>query len=274
MNIREILCVLSYKKEGKYDQIYEALVKKEKIDDKEVENILSLISTDYMTILDSDYPDFFKKCIQKPPFVLYYKGDINLLTKTDPRNFVSVVGSRKSTFYGESAVRNIIKDLPKDVVIVSGMAKGIDAASHRAALDFSLKTIAVLGSGIDYVYPKENEDLYNRIIQNGGLIISEYPNSIEPTPDKFIFRNRLVASIGSFLLVGEAYERSGTSITVNYALNAGKSIGCIPYPATCKSACNGLIKDGAALIETSDDLLIQLGRDFSYDNKKRKKRKN
>ena len=122
----------------------------------------------------------------------------------------------------------------------------------------------------NYIYPKENEALYNRIIENGGLIISEYPNSVAPTPDKFCFRNRIVADIGSFLVIGEAYERSGTSITVNYALNAGKGIGCVPYPANVNSACNALIKDGAAMIENSDDLLLQLGRNIINDTKSKK----
>ena len=269
-DVKSILAGLSYKFDGDFQKIFDAICHKQRIEETEVDAALSNITTPFITILDADYPEFFRNGVPKPPIVIYYKGDLEILTHTDPRNLVSFVGSRKSSHYGESVVRDIIKNLPKDIVIVSGLAKGIDATAHNAAIDYGLKTIAVLGCGIDYIYPKENEALYNRIIENGGLIISEYPNSVAPTPDKFCFRNRIVADIGSFLVIGEAYERSGTSITVNYALNAGKGIGCVPYPANVNSACNALIKDGAAMIENSDDLLLQLGRNIINDTKSKK----
>lgn len=260
LNAKEVLGALSFKFDGNWDRVYAALRDKETLSQSEIENYSKLISTDYIFLTSEQYPHFFQDELKCPPIVIFYKGDLSLLLDRDKYRYIGIVGSRNASDYGKRSVREIVKELPKDVVIVSGLAKGIDGTAHRAALDNGLKTIAVLGNGIDYIYPEENELLYKRIIDEGGLILSEYPNKVKPQPGQFVFRNRLVASISEILIIGEAYERSGSSTTVNYALQAGKTVGCIPYPRGCKSLCNKLIKDGAVLIESANDILFEIGR--------------
>ena len=252
---KQLLGILAYKYRGDYTKMLNAIRSREAFADSYMEEALNKLDSKYITIVDDDiYPESYKKCCYNPPIVLFYKGDINLL-KEDPRKFIGIIGSRDSSEYGKEATRKIIKGLPKDKIIVSGMAKGIDSVAHQAALDNGLKTIAVLGSGIDYCYPQSNKELYENIIKNGGLIISEYPEKDEPKRENFIFRNRLIATLASFLLVAEAYDRSGTSTTVNYALQKGISIGAIPYSLNKKSFCNQIIKEGAYLIESAEDIL-------------------
>ncbi len=260
VSTKEVLGALSFKYDGDWEKVYNALKNKIFLSDEEVQNYRNKISTDYIFVTSKDYPRSFINELHCPPIVIYYKGDLSLLTERRNYNYIGIVGSREASNYGREGVREIVKGLPKESVIVSGLARGIDREAHEAALDNGLKTIAVLGSGIDYIFPKENAWLYKRIIDEGGLILSEYPCSTQPKPDQFVFRNRIVAAISDFLLIGEAYERSGSSTTVNYALQAGKNVGCIPYPRGKNSLCNRLIKDGAALIESASDLLNEIRR--------------
>ena len=160
--------------------------------DEEVKNYRNKISTDYIFVTSKDYPRSFINELHCPPIVIYYKGDLSLLTERRNYNYIGIVGSRDASNYGRESVREIVKGLPKESIIVSGLARGIDREAHEAALDNGLKTIAVLGSGIDYIFPKENAWLYKRIIDEGGLILSEYPCSTQPKPDQFVFRNRIL----------------------------------------------------------------------------------
>lgn len=260
MNAKEVLGALSFKFDGNWERLYEVLKNKERITDDEIKNFCSKITTNYIYLTSKEYPRFLVNEISCPPIVLYYKGDINLLCERDKNRYIGIVGSRNATEYGKKSVSDIVKGLPKDMVVVSGLARGIDKEAHESALDYGLKTIAVLGCGIDYIYPAENVALYKRIIDEGGLILSEYPCSVKPNPENFVFRNRIIASLSEFLLIGEAYDRSGSSTTVNYALQGGKTIGCIPYPRSSKSLCNKLIRDGAVLIENASDVLLEMGR--------------
>ncbi len=210
------------------------------------------LNIDAITILDKDYPDCLKN-IEKPPFVLFYKGDRSLIN--DPNyHYLAVVGSRNSTIYGEMMTIKIIKDLPKDTCIVSGLAKGIDRKAHEEGLKNGLKTIAVLGNGIDVEYPICNKELYKRIPKKGGLIISEYPYGVVGTPTSFLVRNRIIAGLSKCILLVESYDRSGAVNTVNYAIYFGKNVGCVPSSAIKESNPNKFIKDGAALIENAKDL--------------------
>lgn len=257
-NAKEILGTLSYKFNGNWERIYKALKEKEHLSEEEIENLYQKITTDYIYITSPNYPSCFTSGLRCPPIVIYYKGDLSLLTDRDKYHYVGIVGSKNASKYEKNSIRDIVKDLEKDTVIVSGLTKGIDRSAHEAALDNNLKTIAVLGNGIDYIYPSENEDLYKRIVNEGGLILSEYPALVKPQPQQFIYRNRIIAGLSEFLLVAEAHDRSATSTTVNYALDAGVTVGCIPYPRDCKSLCNHLIKEGAILIENSTDIIDQL----------------
>lgn len=254
---RDILLGLSVIKKGDSREIlYTLRNPKASFNSEEILEAKAKIKSDVMTYLDPDYPGLLKgRQMLSPPLVLYCKGNIDLLRNLSYYNVIGIVGSRESTLYGENAVRTIVKGLPTNTVIVSGLAKGIDRVAHQSALDNGLKTIAVLGSGLDYVYPAENRELYNRIINEGGLIISEYPGSLEPQQRNFGWRNRIIAGLSQFILVAEAYERSGTSITVNYALQVGAGVGCIPYPIEKNSLCNQLIKEGAYLVESAEDLI-------------------
>ncbi|MGP1414227.1 MAG: DNA-processing protein DprA [Bacillales bacterium] len=252
MEANEIVLYFSLKYQGDWEKIFTAIKNKEAIDDDSFNKLVSSNKDNYITIIDDNYPNCFKN-INKPPFVLYYKGDINLLNKE--AKYLGIVGSRKNTNYGRDAVFKIIDGLNDDYVIISGLARGIDYYAHSGALHNKIKTIAVLGSGINNLYPNINKPISEKIINEGGLIISEYPYNTEIKPENFGIRNRIIAALSDFLLVAEAYHRSGTSITVNFALSSGKDVGCIPYEINKNSMCNKLIKDGAFLIENSEDII-------------------
>ena len=142
----------------------------------------------------------------------------------------------------------LVKGICKDFVIVSGLALGIDAIAHRACIANGGKTIAVLGTGIDYCYPRSNRRLYEEIKKN-HLVISEYPGNMVTDFGSFPRRNRIIAMISRGLVVTEAYEYSGTLTTVMFALQCSRAVLCVPYPAGLGSECNRLISEGAFLIE-------------------------
>ncbi len=252
MKPREHLIYLALKFNGDYRRIMETIHNKDYvIEDEE----LPPIHSEVMTFLDDDYPEEFKKQPQ-PPLVLFYKGDISLIKNR--KNNLAVIGTRKPTTYGLYATEKIVKEVGKNVVIVSGLAKGIDRCAHECALNKQNKTIAVLGCGINVCYPEENKDIYERIA-NEGLLISEYPNLTPPIPEHFPFRNRLITLFSNVLLITQAYARSGTSITANWALAQNKDVLCVPYPLYSYSLCNELIQHGAALVTNGQDVLLCMG---------------
>ena len=253
MDIKEFLVGISVKHNGDWEKIYDAILKKEDIGDEEmILRNISKLESKYITILDDEYPEMLRKSY-RPPFVLYYHGDISLLSHYN--NMISVIGTRKPTNYGRYATRYFVKELSKEKIIVSGMADGIDSFAHSVTLENNGSTIAVLGSGINYIYPSTNEELYKMIKEN-GLIISEYPNSTVPQPNNFIVRNRIIASLSPKLLVIEANSnRSGTLTTVRFALMNGKDVLCVPKQVGKYSVCNHLIKDGAQLVDSPSDIL-------------------
>lgn len=224
------------------------------IDDIDVINTLSTLKSKAITILDEDYPEYLKRSIM-PPLVLFYYGDISLLQ--NPENNIAVVGSRNHSEYGVKMTTEIVKDICPFLTIVSGMAIGIDTVAQTTAIENGGKTIAVLPSGIDYCYPIRNRLLYEEIKKN-HLIISEYPNDLEPTENNFRCRNRIVAAISKAVVVTEAKHYSGTLITVGVALQSGKDIYCVPYHGDEESHCNRLIKEGAVLVECGDDILYDM----------------
>ncbi len=251
---RDILIYLSVKYGGEWDDIYKAIREKEKINFDLIKEAVDKCKANTITIIDDDYPSYLKN-IYQPPFVLFYYGDKNLLK--DERDNLSVVGSRECTKYGENVTRELVKSASKKYNIVSGLAKGIDSIAHHTCIENEGKTIAILGSGIDNCYPKQNISLYEEI-KNNHLLISEYPNNVEPKKEHFPMRNRLIAAFSKALLVTEAHTNSGTLSTVSYALHSGKDVLCVPYPIDAHSICNRLIKDGAYLIENGSDLIDEL----------------
>ena len=257
MNSEEIIVALAIKYQGDWYAIEKAL---RDTSDRDLEEHLQIaINSDYqyITILSPDYPAVLRNEYM-PPFVLFYHGDISLLK--DIGKNVAVVGSRECTDYGIEMTQAIVRDICSSYNIVSGMARGIDAVAHETAIKNGGKTIAVLGGGIDYIYPQSNRHLYERM-KGHHLIISEYPGDIIPKPDWFPRRNRIIAMISCGTIVTEAYAHSGTLTTVMFTLQAQRLLMCVPYLATAKSECNRLIAEGAYLVENGNQVLEVLKND-------------
>ena len=205
----------------------------------------------YVTINSEYYPERLKE-IDDAPYVLFYKGDVSLLNY----NMVAIVGSRKNSTYGEVVTRQIVGELRNmDYGVVSGVAYGIDAIAHKECLSRGIKTIGVLGCGIDIIYPRANKLVYNEIEKN-GLLISEFLPNTKPMPYNFPRRNRIITALSRGVIVIEATVKSGSLITVNYALQYGRDVMAVPGPVsnTNSKGCNLLIRDGAKVFVEVDDL--------------------
>lgn len=240
--MRQRILYFAIKYEGNYDKINKAIINNEK-------SYNIAYKGKYITQYDEEYPKVLHD-LHKPPYILFYKGDIALINKLS----ISIVGSRKSSSYGEECTEYLVKSMSKNFVIVSGLASGIDAHAHWNTCKYKGKTIAVLGCGIDFIYPYKNRELYNCLI-NSHLVISEYPGIIKPKPYFFPFRNRIVAALGSELYVMQASLRSGTMTTVNEALEINRDVYVLPYRLgeSIGEGCNYLIEQGANLI-TNDHI--------------------
>ena len=200
------------------------------------------------------------KKIPSAPKKIYAIGNISLLNEKS----ISIVGSRNSSEYGRKITKSITKDLVQSgIVIVSGMANGIDSVAHKTCLEYGGKTIAVLGSGFRHIFPKENEELFHQIIENNGLVISEYPIDTPVQMKNFPKRNRIISGLSIGLLVIEAAYRSGTSITAKYAKIQERKVFCIPNSIGNKNSYGtiNLIQNGAILVRNAQDILKVLGMD-------------
>lgn len=220
------------------------------------ENLLKLGITP-LTLMTDGYPELLKQ-IYDPPLVLFCKGDISLLNH---EKTIAVIGTRHPTQYGIEACSTVCEGLSVNgVCIVSGMARGVDTISHKAALDNDAPTIAVLGSGVDVVYPAENKKVYNKIIET-GVVISEYPPGTQPNPGNFPARNRIVSGLSNGVLVVEAATKSGTLITVEYAQSQGRDVLAIPGCITSEQSKtpNSLIRDGCVVVTDYKDVLNWYG---------------
>lgn len=207
----------------------------------------------YTTPIDEDYPIRLTE-LKDMPIALYYKGSLAI---TMEPHTLGVVGSRRPTFYGVMETEEFVSELTsRGIVIVSGMAYGIDSKAHRAAIDSGGKTIAVLGGGVDICYPQVNIDLYQEISEN-HLLISEYEPGTAHVSKNFPMRNRIISGLSDGLLLVEAALRSGTLITADYALEQGKSIYGIPGRASdvMSRGVNSIIKQGAALVDSPSDII-------------------
>ena len=251
--MKDVLLYFAYKYNGDWDEIYNALDRKEKFDFDACEKIKKELDCKVITILDGEYPHRLKQ-IYKPPFVLFCRGNIDLLVKKS----IAIVGTRKPSDYGIKEASIFTKKLcDENFVTVSGMASGIDSVVHNTTIENDASTIAVLGSGIDYVYPNCNVELYKKIIKD-HLVISEYPNDTLPNKESFKARNRIVSGLANGVLVIEAAHKSGTMNTVSHALEQGKEVFCIPNKIDELSGTNLLIKQGAKLVETVSDILNEI----------------
>lgn len=205
--------------------------------------------------LDDDYPALLREAPAPPP-VLYYRGQ---LVATDT-TAVAIVGTRKMTRYGQDMARSIAFDLARaGVTIVSGLALGIDGIAHRAALEADGRTIAVLGSGIDVIYPGKHRDLARKI-EHQGAVITEYPPGTPPDRFNFPPRNRIISGLSRGVVVVEAPERSGALITVDFAAEQGRDAFAVPGPvnAPASAGCLRILREGATLVRSAEDVLEDL----------------
>jgi DNA processing protein len=202
---------------------------------------------------DSDeYPPLLKQ-IPDAPLLLYVRGDVSVLS----RYAVAMVGSRRPSAYGSSVAHRLAHDLAeRQLVVTSGLARGVDSASHRGALEAKGKTVAVLGSGIDVIYPRENKKLADDIAQSGALV-SEFPLGTGPTPQNFPIRNRIISGLSLGVVVVEAAEYSGSLITARLALEQNREVYAVPGNVTSAQSFgpNHLIKQGAKLVDQWMDVV-------------------
>jgi DNA processing protein len=206
----------------------------------------------FLTREEVAYPERLLE-IYDPPAVLWVRGDVALLSRPG----IAVVGTRLPTPYGVGMAEMLSRDLAhRRMTILSGMARGVDTAAHKGALDAGGKTVAVWGTGIDVVYPKENKKLAERIVESGGAIVSEYALGTFPAPQNFPIRNRILSGMSVGVLVIEAGEYSGTRITARCAMEQNRDVYAVPGNVTSKGAWgpNTLIKQGAKLTATWEDV--------------------
>ena len=212
-----------------------------------------------ISLSDPEYPLRLKE-IYDPPIVLFVKGSVEVLAQPG----IAMVGTRHPTPYGSGMAERLSTDLAaRCLVIISGLARGIDTSSHRGAVAAKGKTVAVLGTGIDVMYPKENSRLAEQIVVLGGALISEFPVGTHPAPQNFPIRNRIISGMSAGVLVVEAAEYSGTRITSRLALEQNRDVYAVPGNVTNKNSWgpNTLIKQGAKLVATWEDVWEELPSD-------------
>lgn len=223
---------------------------------KEIEN-LKKNKVKILSLKSKNYPEELKN-ISQPPVFLYYRGDISLLENRR----IGVVGTRKATAYGRITCEKMTEDLiDNGITTVSGLALGIDSICHKRTLEKSGKTIAVVGSGLDIIYPKENRILWEQI-EKYGLIISEYPLGTEPIGYNFPMRNRIIVGLSRGILVIESQKKGGSLITAELALEEGREVFAVPGDIFSPSSegCNNLIKNSQAKLTTDvKDIIIEYG---------------
>ena len=210
-----------------------------------------------LTYDDDKYP-FMLRQISNPPMTLFYKGD---LFSCNLDRTLAFVGSRRASFAGKEAVKSIISDLGNtDITIVSGLAAGIDAVSHESAITNNLKTIGVIASGFDFVYPSSSKYLYEKMENGCGAVVTEYYPTFEPIKFRFPQRNRIVTGLSYGTVVGEAAMKSGALISANLTLEQGRELMCIPGAINNinTEGIYKLLKDGATMVTKGEDVLNAL----------------
>ncbi len=219
--------------------------------EKEIESATKL-GCQLVPFASEDYPPLLKQ-IPDPPLVLYVRGDVRLLAQ----HAVAIVGTRHPTAYGSSVTHRLARDLAeRQLVIVSGLARGIDSAAHRGALEGNGKTVIVLGSGVDVIYPRENRRLAEKIMETGALI-TEFPLGTAPAPENFPIRNRIISGLSLGVVVVEAAEYSGSLITARLAVEQNREVFAVPGNITTAQSFgpNHLIKQGAKLVDQWIDVI-------------------
>ena len=236
----------------------ESILKREFHDkaEAELENVRTL-GGDVLILDDGSFPYLLRE-IADPPITLYVKGNWSACFEAP---CIGVVGSRRCSTYGENASEMLSRGLASNgITIVSGLARGIDTAAHRGAISGKGRTVAVLGTGIDQVYPKENARLVDEILANGGALVSQFPLGTPPLKDNFPYRNRIISGLSLGVLIVEASERSGSLITARLAMEQDREVLAVPGNITSKNSfgTNYLIKSGAKLVQQWQDVVTEL----------------
>ena len=219
---------------------------------------LAVSDVNMVSIDSEEYPDRLRD-IFDAPYILYYRGTL----PSSDRKSVAIVGARACSEYGRSMAKNIGEQLAQQrVQVISGFARGIDTASHNGSLGVEGgRTFAVFGCGINHCYPPENRFTYDEIIEKGGGIISEYHPDMKPLSGFFPMRNRIISGLSDAVIVVEAGTKSGSLITADHAMEQGRTVMALPGRVTDRlsAGCNGLIRQGAAIVSCMDDILFELG---------------
>lgn len=241
----------------------ESILKRE-FHDRAVEEFerVKNLGGDVLILDDGSYPDLLRE-IADPPITLYVLGDWQKCLELP---CVGVIGSRMCSTYGANASEMLARDLAsRGICVVSGLARGIDTAAHRGAIRGQGRTIAVLGTGIDGVYPKENAKLINEILDSGGAVVSQFPLGTPPLKDNFPYRNRIISGLSLGVLIVEASERSGSLITARLAMEQNREVMAVPGNITSRNSfgTNYLIKAGAKLVQQWQDVVTELPSEIS-----------
>lgn len=235
----------------------------------EKEDTMKKMNISYITIDDEEFPEKLRE-IYDPPYILYYIGDINLLNNLS----IAVVGARNATDYGKNVSKILVKDIADEgIVIVSGMAKGIDSYAHIFCMERKTPTIAVMGTSIEKTYPKSSIKLKKEIIENGGLVLSEYYIGTNTIPIYFAMRNRIISGLSEGVVLIEAKEKSGALITMDCALQQNRNVYAVPGSifSEMSKGCHNMILEGAKIVRNSKDILEDF---YTYPNNKSTLNKN
>jgi DNA processing protein len=236
----------------------ESIIKREFFEKAETElKQVKELGGDVLILDDGSYPALLRE-IDDPPPVLYVKGDWQACFEQPG---VGVIGSRMCSTYGENASEMLARDLAsRGITVTSGLARGIDTAAHRGAIRGSGRTVAVMGTGIDNVYPKENNGIVREILASGGCLVTQFPLGTPPLKDNFPYRNRIISGLSLGVLIVEASERSGSLITARLAMEQNREVMAVPGNITSGNSfgTNYLIKSGAKLVQQWQDVVAEL----------------
>ena len=241
----------------------ESIIKRE-VHDKAVEELgrVRELGGDVLILDDGSYPNLLRE-IADPPITLYVRGEWQACFE---QPCVAVIGSRMCSTYGQNSSEMLARDLAsRGICIVSGLARGIDTAAHRGAIAGGGRTIAVLGTGLDSIYPKENKKLAEEILASGGAVVSQFPLGTPPLKDNFPYRNRIISGLSLGVLIIEASERSGSLITARLAMEQNREVMAVPGNITSRNSfgTNYLIKAGAKLVQQWQDVAAELPGEIS-----------
>jgi len=219
---------------------------------------INKVNAQYVTLLDDDYPHALRS-IHAPPAVLYYRGS---LTTINNALALAIIGSRAANSYGMRIIKDFVPELVEaGFTIVSGGALGADSMAHKETLVSGGKTVAVLGSGLSKLYPRTNLRLFEDMIENGGAVVSSFPMLMEPLPQHFPARNRIISGLSRGCIVVQAAEKSGTRITAQYALQQGREVFVVPgnFDDPLSAGCHALAREGATLVTSAAEICAELG---------------